>query len=141
MQLFQQKSMSKFRAAGLCSLRGGHSVISTCLGKNNNRLYLCVPLMLSQSVTQTQWQSINGVMCGADSASQTAEVYVVCGKPVRSFGNSTNLVKHLRLNYNIYDEMDRSEDLSVRCCRASQTCLVESFSTAGRHCPGTEKTC
>ena len=65
----------------------------------------------------------------------------VCGKTVRSFGNTANLMKHLRLNHNIEYEafmMRRTEEertVSSAAARARQTSLAESFGAAGRHCP------
>lgn len=71
----------------------------------------------------------------------------VCRKTIRSCGNTTNLVKHLRLNhtseYEAYTTMRQTEEessvsASGAAARARQTCLAESFRATGRHYPGTE---
>lgn len=69
----------------------------------------------------------------------------ICGKTVKSSGNTTNLVKHLRLNHNTEYEsfmLRRTEEqtqTTVSGARARQTSLAESFGAAGRQYPGTER--
>ncbi|KAL6472600.1 hypothetical protein MHYP_G00187880 [Metynnis hypsauchen] len=58
--------------------------------------------------------------CFSSTNSQDA-VCDVCGKAVMSCGNTTNLVKHLRLNHNTEYEADRRGEHIVRCCCQGKT--------------------
>ena len=80
----------------------------------------------------------------SSSNSQDA-VCDVCGKTVRSCVNTTNLVKHLRLNHNteysafMMSPTEEESTVSGVAAGAGQTSLAESLGAAGRHCPGTEE--
>ena len=67
-----------------------------------------------------------------------------CGKTERSFGNTTNLLKHLRSNHKEYESFmmrgtEGKSPVSGAAARVRQMSLEVSFGTAGRHYPGTER--
>uniref|UniRef100_A0A1A8J107 Family with sequence similarity 60, member A, like n=1 Tax=Nothobranchius kuhntae TaxID=321403 RepID=A0A1A8J107_NOTKU len=96
-----------------------------------------VGLNMSERKRSHVWSSFS-------SSDKNDAVCDICRKTVRHCGNTTNLVKHLKVNHKKeYDDFmvkrtedERSEPGAAAAARVKQTSLVESFGASGRHYPG-----
>ena len=131
------ETLSEWHAVG-----GNHFFF--CLGKCIiHKRYADQSVTQSQSVDTMVERKLNHVWSYFSSTNSQDTVCDVCGKTVRSYGNTTNFVKHLRLNteYEAF-MMRRTEEestVSGAAVKARQMSPGESFGAAGRHFPGTEE--